>query len=98
MAIFAIMLPSSQPRVVAEIQQKFALDHFKITDDQWLISANATVADIAAKLGIYDPSRPNEATGLAVIVAVSSYSGRAQNTIWEWLKVKMETPPSTASG
>jgi hypothetical protein len=66
-----------------------------ISETQWLISANGTAIDLSAKLGVYDPKNPNlPSIGNAVIFATSSYFGRGQAIIWEWLKAKLESPPS----
>ena len=93
MTIFAILLPHPQPSLVEAIQKLFPDDHLSITETQWLVSSAGTVVDLTAKLGIYDVKSPGApATGIAVILAVSSYYGRAPTTVWDWLKTKMEAP------
>jgi hypothetical protein len=95
MTVFAILLPSPEPRVVEAIKRVYPNDHLTISDTQWLVSASGTVMDLSAKLGVFDPKNPNlPPTGNAVIFATSSYFGRAQANIWEWLKAKLESPPS----
>lgn len=95
MTIFAVLMPSPQPALAQNITSKFPQDHLVLNDTQWLISTTGTVAELSAKLGVYDVTKPTESpVGLAVIFATSSYFGRAQANIWEWLKAKLESPTS----
>lgn len=95
MTVFAILLPSPEPRVVAAIKAAYPNDHFSINETQWLVSSNGTAIDLCAKIGVFDAKNPAApSTGNAVIFATSSYFGRAQATIWDWLKAKLESPPS----
>jgi hypothetical protein len=94
MTIYAILLPNSQPALAEEIKRVYPTEHLAISDTQWLISSAGSIGEVAAKLGVYDPSEPTKAVGNAVLVTVSSYTGRASPNIWNWLKTKMESPPS----
>jgi hypothetical protein len=95
MAIFAILMPSPQPNLIAEIKRQYSLDHLMLNETQDLISTNGTALELSAKLGIYDIKEPTKAaTGLAVIFATSSYFGRAPTSVWEWMKAKLEANPS----
>jgi hypothetical protein len=94
MAIFGILMPAPQPRVTETIKEKFPNDHYVLSETIWLVSGVGTVTDISAKIGIYDQKEPHKPpTGTAMVVAVTSYFGRAPQTAWDWLKVKLETPP-----
>jgi hypothetical protein len=95
MTIFAVLMPVAQPAIVGEIQRLFANDHLVLNEMQYLISTNSTAVELAAKLGIYDAQQPQKpSTGNAVILATSSYYGRAPTTVWDWMKTKLESPPS----
>jgi len=95
MTIFTVLMPTPQPQLVAAIKNTYPNEFLLLNDTQWLISASSTVNEIAAKLGIYDPAKPAApATGEAVIFATTAYFGRAPMTVWDWIKVKLETPPS----
>lgn len=95
MTVFAVLLPSPQPTLVTKIKREFPNDHLSINETQWLISTIGTVTELSAKLGIYDAANPAASpTGSAIIFATSAYFGRAPGTIWDWLKVKLESPPS----
>jgi hypothetical protein len=91
MTIFAILMPTPQPELVKEIEKVFPNHHLKITETQWLVSSNNTVIDVVAQLGIYDAKKPENApTGIAIVLATSSYYGRAPNTVWDWMKSNLE--------
>jgi len=95
MTIFAVLLPYPQPVIVKTIVDKFPTDHLAITETQFLISSSGTAIDISAKLGISDPNNPSAPpTGTAIIFATSTYYGRASTNIWDWIKAKLEAPPS----
>jgi hypothetical protein len=91
MAIFAVLLPIPQPALAQAITSAFPNDHLRINDTQWLISATGTTIEVSSKLGIYDAKEPERpVVGNAIVLAVSSYFGRAPATIWEWIKTKLE--------
>ena len=94
MTVFAVLMPAPQPNVVTEIVRIFPTEHLKLSDTQYLISTSGTALELSAKLGVYDVNQPAKpATGNAVILATSSYFGRAPTTVWDWMKAKLEAPP-----
>ena len=94
MTIFAVLMPTPQPRLAAEIEAAFPNDFLRLSETQYLISTIGTAVELAAKLNIYDSKDPAKpAVGIAVILATSSYFGRAPTTVWEWMKAKLESPP-----
>jgi hypothetical protein len=97
MTIFAILMPEPQPRVVAEIVRLYPDDFLMLSDTQYLISSTATAQGLTIKLGM-GPTREGaaEITGNAVVLAISSYWGRAPVSVWDWLKAKLEAPASGA--
>ena len=93
MTIFVVLLPTVQQPLTAKIVAEFGGNSLRINDTQWLISASGTAQEICSQLGIYDPASPNAApVGTAIVFASSGYFGRAPTNIWEWIKVKLETP------
>jgi hypothetical protein len=95
MTIFVVLMQSPQPRIVEVIKNSFVNDHLELTDTQYLISTVGTVQEVVAKLGIYDPKNPTTPpTGTAVVFSTSSYFGRGQTSLWDWLRTKLEAPPS----
>ena len=90
MTVFAVLLAAEQPALAQKIVSVYPDDHLKITETQWLISANGTAVDIAAKLGIVDPNSPGPPVGTGIVFATSGYYGRAPSTTWDWIKAKLE--------
>jgi hypothetical protein len=91
MTIFAVLLPSDQPRIAAKIAEQFPDNFLRITDTQYLISAPDTVTEISNKLGITSNKvPPDPQTGIGIIFATSSYFGRASSVVWDWMKTKLE--------
>jgi hypothetical protein len=94
MTIFAVLLPAPTPKIAEQIKASFPNDHYEITSTQWLVSSSLTAVDLSAKIGIYDSKNPNApSVGNAIVFATSSYFGRAPQTVWDWLKVKLESRP-----
>ncbi len=96
MTIFAILMPTLQPLVVAEIKRLFPNDHLPLNETQYLISASGTAESITTRLGMGPASREGGGppTGSAVVLATSSYYGRAPAAVWDWMKAKLEEPTS----
>ena len=93
MTIFAVLMPTPQPRLIAEINRSFPDDSMSLNETQFLISAKGTAVELAAKLGIVDAKTPSvPPTGVAVVLATSSYFGRGPATVWDWMKAKLEMP------
>jgi hypothetical protein len=95
MTVFAVLMPTPQPKLAETIKTHFPKDYLSVNETQWLISTSGTVTELCATIGIYDPAKPQApATGEAIIFATSAYFGRAPTTIWDWIKAKLENPPS----
>jgi len=95
MTIFAVLMPTPQPKLVAEVEKTFPGDYLSLNETQYLISFAGTAVELVAKLGIYDAKEPARASnGAAVVFATSSYFGRGPATTWDWLKAKLESRPS----
>lgn len=86
MSLFAVLLPKENPELVKIIKQKFP-ENYEINPTQWIISAKGTVKQVSDTLGVSIKENP---TGLAVVLGISGYWGRASTDLWDWMKVKME--------
>lgn len=88
MTIFAVIpvIGSNKTALAAELSAKFQ-GNFKELGDGWVVAASGTTKELSDQLGITDGR-----SGSAVILAVSSYFGRAPNDIWEWIVSKWGTP------
>jgi hypothetical protein len=92
MAVF-VVIPQPNARIgglAPAITSQFADAYFPLEDEKgWLISATSTPQDLSSKLGITDGTN-----GAALIFEIGAYFGRANPNIWNWLKLKLERPPS----
>lgn len=95
MTIFAVMMPSPQADLAQIIATEFPNDHLSVTDTQWLISSTKTVLEVTTQIGIYDPKNPSATpSGVAIVIAVAAYHGRAPQSVWDWIRAKLESPRS----
>lgn len=86
MTIFAVMAPEPQPALESAIAKSYPDKSYRLAPTQWLLADKATTKDVCTKLNIVkDGNR-------AIVVAVSSYFGIAPVDVWEWLKVKWDSP------
>ena len=90
MTIFVVITPSLNAALAAKIEAVYPNDHFKVAENQFLISDNATAIEVSTKLGIADPKNLYAPTvGTAVVFATSSYYGRSPSAVWDWIKTKL---------
>lgn len=81
---FAIMGLSHPERISAALGAKYSTDHLPMSQNLWLLVAPATAKEVCDAIGITDGS-----SGTGVVVAFTSYYGRANPQIWEWLASRM---------
>lgn len=88
MTIF-LMVPSSDPgpieKALEDHKAQQHLDFTNLPKNGYFVSYSGTSQELSNLLGISDGS-----SGNAVIVAVSSYYGRAPTSLWEWVKSRWE--------
>lgn len=82
--IFRVMNPVNMERVM---RAQFPNDHYKISNDQWLVSARGTAKDVSDRLAISDGD-----TGAAIVFSMANYFGRAPTELWDWIRTKAEQP------
>ena len=58
---------------------------FELDEDKWFVSFDGISRDLAEKLGI----RGEPKIGSGIVIPVTSYSGRANPALWEWLSLRM---------
>ncbi len=86
MSVFVIISQQpSNPGLQAAIKEKYPNDHYELYPNQWLVRGEKTSPEIAEELGI-----TKEIPDTAIVFSVSSYWGRTNPNVWEWLKVKWE--------
>lgn len=88
MSVFVIISPvPSNPRLQAMIKQHYPNNHYELYSNQWLVSGGVTAQELSEKLGI---DKTTDESGSAIVFSISSYWGKANPNIWEWLKVHWE--------
>jgi hypothetical protein len=89
MAIFAIIpQPGANAEKLAPKVTSTFPTHLSITPSGWLIASTGTAQEVSDKLDI----TATDANGAAIILEVASYFGRANPTIWSWIKTNWERP------
>lgn len=86
-AVFLVTAYSDAEEIGERINEHFPseADRYQILPNQWLIAYEGISRGLAELLGIR--GEPHVSTGL--VVPVSSYSGRAAPSLWEWLSLNM---------
>lgn len=84
--MFVILGQTNHLQLGQVIAAKYPNDHLALNPGQWIVIASGTAKEISDHLGITDGS-----TGDAVVVAGTSYYGRASSQIWEWMASRMGT-------
>jgi hypothetical protein len=77
-----LVVGSKNPAAILTRIQELKLPYHSLQDDVWLIAYNGTTREMAEVLGVRDGS-----VGTGIVSAINSYSGRAAQEVWEWLKV-----------
>lgn len=60
-------------------------DCYTLSDHQWFVVFDGLSRDLADKLGM----RGDPCLGNGLVMPVTSYSGRAAPSLWEWLAAQM---------
>lgn len=88
MTIYAIV-PEPNPNnhlLGPAIRKLFPEAHFALANDAaWLVSSNQTAKQVSDAIGLTDGT-----SGAGVIVEVASYFGRANPSIWNWIKTNWD--------
>ena len=84
MAVFAVVQPQIKSNPPLEEKIK-SYPYLKVRDGFWFIEAKTTAQDVSTALGISSGE-----TGAAIIMKVSSYYGRADTSIWDWMQTHWE--------
>ena len=96
MNVFAILPPEANSVLDKRIEEVFPGNCLKISPNQWLIAGKGTSREVSDHLQITETNSLGAVskglTGVAVVLAVTSYFGTAPTNVWEWLKTKLEAP------
>ncbi|MEW6598038.1 MAG: hypothetical protein AB1429_11150 [Pseudomonadota bacterium] len=90
MPLFVVIAKRDPTAVREKVKEGFKDSFYELRSDTWIVDAPATSNEIADRVGIR--GEPNVGTGL--VVSINGYSGRAENDLWEWLKVHWPKAPT----
>lgn len=60
-------------------------DRFELAADKWMIAFHGGAQELAEKAGVRGGE---ERVGTGLVLPVTTYSGRAPTTLWDWLRGK----------
>jgi hypothetical protein len=91
MAVFAVISvpPKNATALAQAVATHFENASLRLSDESWLVSTAETAEAVTKKLGVLEGT-----VGSAVVLGVNGYFGRANPSVWAWLKTKMEQPVS----
>ena len=87
MAQVFILLITRNERAIAQKLREVVQesDLFEIAEDKFAIAFDGTSRDLAEKIGI----RANPSIGAGIVFPITTYSGRSDPALWEWLNLKL---------
>ena len=83
MTIFVVFHTSDRDKLAVEMQRQFPDDHLSLNTGEWLVSAALTAKEVTDRLKIASGE-----SGSGIVFAMSTYYGRSDPNIWEWIKVR----------
>lgn len=88
MQVFAVFAVKNGTRVREGLDEHYRNQYHIVGNDAYLLATkDETTREVATKIGIGDKLEGREVTS-GIIVPVTSYWGRGDRTMWEWLAVK----------
>jgi hypothetical protein len=92
MAIFMIIRQPGEnsEKLGGAVAEKFPNSFYDLGNGAWLISGPQTAKEASDMLGI----TPENLSGVAIVVEVASYFGRANPAIWSWIKNNWSSKPN----
>lgn len=88
MAIFFVLPTGESDPIQKALQDKQSMgmvDFTKLPKNGFVVSYSGTTQELSNLLGVTDGS-----SAPGVVVAISSYYGRAPTTLWEWIKSRWD--------
>lgn len=88
MQVFAVFAVRNDSRVQTGLRQHYSNQHWVVGHSAYLVATkDETTRGVATKLGL-----GNEVVGQSnttgIVVPVTSYHGRGDSEMWEWIAVK----------
>lgn len=85
MGVFAVISPTPDPELAERIGTASGGKCFAYSDRSWLVKFDGTSMKLAREL-----KADGDGDQSAIVLSVSSYYGRANPQIWEWLRTHWE--------
>lgn len=88
MSVFVVIgqQGANAEKLPAAITTEFATANYPLGNRVWLVAGVGTAHEISTQLGISDGS-----SGPGVVLQVDTYYGRANPSIWSWIKEHWES-------
>lgn len=84
--VYFVTALSDAPKVIERINSLVApADRYDLADDKWFVAYDGPAQDLAEKSGV---RAGDEVIGTGLVISVTTYSGRASPTLWDWLRAK----------
>ena len=90
MQVFAVFKVADPGRVMAGISKHYSSSYYQAGDDVFFIATEGeTTRQLATKVGLGDDNPAGVTSG--IVVPVTSYWGRHNAELWEWISVKQSS-------
>lgn len=86
MSVFIVTSRRHRADLAAAISREFPLNHYKFTENVWLISTSDTVVELSHRLGV----RQGGINGVMVAKMAPAYYGLASPELWDWIRAALE--------
>ena len=88
MQVFAVFAVKNPTRVREGLDEHYGGQYLFVKNGVYLLATkDETTRDVATKIGLGDKQEDREVTS-GIVVPVTSYWGRGDPTMWEWIAVK----------
>lgn len=86
--IYFVTATSRAPEVRARLNSLIAEDdRYELAHDKWFVVYDGALRDLAEKAGVRGG---DEQIGAGIVLPVTTYSGRANTALWDWLRRKSD--------
>lgn len=90
MQVFAVFSVADPGRVKVGIDEHYGNNHFEAASGVFFIATEGeTTRQLATKIGLGDDNEDGITTG--IVIPVTSYWGRYNSQLWEWISVKQSS-------
>lgn len=84
--IYFVTATSNSPEVRSRLFSLIAEDdRYELAPDKWFVVWDGALRDLAEKAGVRSG---DEQIGTGMVLPVTTYSGRANKALWDWLRRK----------